>query len=191
MVDSSAYETLARSVRRLIDTTIRTEVRPAAVAAAIAEIDRVTDELSALLMPGSFGERTVDDGQPVAAGNAVIGIRNPSAPPLVLHHESDGSVWAEFNLGAAYEGPPGHVHGGVIALILDHVLGAPAHKPGRPAYTGTLTVRYHRATRLRTPLRAAAHIESVNGVKNFVVGTISDGDGPTVSAEGVFIHRRT
>lgn len=188
--DSSTYEMLAASVRRLIDATIRTEVPPEVVASAAAKIDSVTSELSAALMPGSFGERTVDDGQPVAAGNAVIGIRNPSAPPLVIHHNEDGSVWTEFTLGAAYEGPPGHVHGGVIALILDHVLGAPTHKPGRPAYTGTLTMRYHRATRLRRPLRSEARIESVDGLKKFVVGHISDADGPTVTAEGVFIHRR-
>ncbi|GAB3017375.1 thioesterase [Mycobacterium bourgelatii] len=189
-IDPSSYEALAVSVRRLIDATIRTEVPPEIAAAAAAKIDSVTNELSNALMPGSFGERTVDDGQPVAAGNAVIGVRNPSAPPLVIHHNDDGSVWTEFTLGAAYEGPPGHVHGGVIALILDHVLGAPTHKAGRPAYTGTLTLRYHRATRLRRPLRSEARIESVDGRKNFVMGNISDADGPTVTAEGVFIHRR-
>jgi len=104
---SPEYEALATSVRRLIDATIRTEVKPETVASAAAEIDRVTTQLSVALMPGSFGQRAIDDGQGPAAGNVVIGVRNPSAPPLVIHHESDGSVWTEFLLGAAYEGPPG------------------------------------------------------------------------------------
>ncbi|WP_246398052.1 PaaI family thioesterase [Mycobacterium vicinigordonae] len=198
MVDSFAsmtdslpvYESLAVSVRRLIDATIRTEVSHEVIAAARAKIDSVTSELSAELMPGTFGERRIDDGQGVASGNVVIGVRNPSAPPLVIHRESDGSVWTEFTLGAAFEGPMGHVHGGVSAMILDHVLGATAHQPGRPAYTGTLTLRYHRRTQLRQPLRADAWIESQQGVKTFAVGQISDGEGVTVSAEGVFIHPR-
>jgi acyl-coenzyme A thioesterase PaaI-like protein len=192
MADSTpGYEALAISVRRLIDATIRTETDPETVASAAAQIDRVTSQLSAALMPGSFGQRSVDDGQGPAAGNVVIGVRNPSAPPLVVHHESDGSVWTEFTLGASYEGPPGHVHGGVSAMILDHVLGATAHKPDRPAYTGTLTLRYHRPTPLQRALRADAWVESVQGAKTFAAGKVSDAGGTTVSAEGVFIHRRT
>jgi acyl-coenzyme A thioesterase PaaI-like protein len=191
MTDSSPiYEALANSVRRLIDATIRTEVGHDVIAAATAKIDSVTSELSAAVMPGSFGERAVDDGQGPASGNVVIGPRNPSAPPLLVHRESDGSVWTEFVLGAAYEGPPGHVHGGVSAMILDHVLGATAHKPGRPAYTGTLTLRYHRRTSLQRTLRAEAWVENTEGVKTFAAGQISDAAGVTVSAEGIFIHPR-
>ena len=88
MTDSlPIYESLAASVRRLIDATIRTEVGHDVIAAATAKIDSVTTELSAELMPGTFGEREVDDGQGIASGNVVIGVRNPSAPPLVVHHE--------------------------------------------------------------------------------------------------------
>lgn len=199
MVDSFAsmtdsmpvYEALAKSVRRLIDATIRTEVDPDVIAAATATIDSVTRELGAELMPGTFGQREIDDGQGIASGNVVIGVRNPSAPPLTIHHESDGSVWTEFTLGAAYEGPMGHVHGGVSALILDHVLGATAHRPGRPAYTGTLTLRYHQRAPLLEPLRADAWVDRAEGVKTFAVGQISGPAGVLVSAEGIFIHPRS
>lgn len=199
MVDSFAsmtdslpvYETLAASVRRLIDATIRTEVHHDVIADATARIDSVTAQLSTELMPGTFGQREIDDGQGIASGNVVIGVRNPSAPPLVVHHEDDGSVWTEFNLGAAFEGPIGHVHGGVSALILDHVLGATAHRPGKPAYTGTLTLRYHKPTPLRQPLRADAWVDRIEGVKTFAAGQISGEAGVMVSAEGIFIHPRS
>jgi acyl-coenzyme A thioesterase PaaI-like protein len=121
----------------------------------------------------------------------VIGSRNPVAPPLVIHEDADGAVYTEFELGAAYEGPPGHVHGGICAMILDHVLGATAHLPGKPAYTGTLTLRYLRGTPLGRPLRAEAHVDRIEGVKTFAVGHIADTEGITVQAEGVFIHPRT
>jgi acyl-coenzyme A thioesterase PaaI-like protein len=181
------YEPLAASVRTLIDVTIRTEADAATVLAARQLIDAASQKLSTAIMPGSFGLRTTADGQGSAWGNVVIGIRNPVAPPLVVHHEPDGQVWTEFVLGAAYEGPAGHVHGGVCALVLDHVLGATAHQPGRPAYTGTLTLRYVRGTRLG-PLRAQARVQRVEGVKTFAVGEITDQHGVTVEAEGVFIH---
>ena len=128
------------------------------------------------------------DGAPRAWGNVVIGLRNPVAPPLTIRHDIDGTVHTEFTLGAAYEGPPGHVHGGVCALILDHVLGATAHLPGKPAVTGTLTLRYLRGTPLGRPLRASAHVDRIEGAKTFAVGHIAGPDGVTVAAEGVFIY---
>lgn len=185
----ATYEPLAVSVRRLIDVCIRTEADHQTVLSALDKIDGATAELSRSLTPGSFGVQQATDGQTLAWGNVVIGARNPVAPPLVVHHEADGSVWSEFTLGAAYEGPPNHVHGGVCALILDHVLGATAHKPAKPAVTGTLTIRYLRGTPLG-PLRASAHVDRVDGAKTFSVGEISDSAGVTVRAEGVFLYPR-
>ena len=185
---ASVYGPMAESIRRLIDVSIRTQADPATVQAAKSKIDSAADELSTSLQPGPFGVQQTPDGQSIAWGNAVIGLRNPIAPPLVVNQEADGLVWSEFVLGAAYEGPPEHAHGGVCALILDHVLGAAAHRPGRPVYTGTLTLRYRRRTALGRPLRAQAHVERVEGVKAFVVGNLADDDGVTVEAEGIFIH---
>ena len=185
---ASVYGPMAESIRRLIDVSIRTQADPATVQAAKSKIDSAADELSTSLQPGPFGVQQTPDGQSIAWGNAVIGLRNPIAPPLVVNQEADGLVWSEFVLGAAYEGPPEHAHGGVCALILDHVLGAAAHRPGRPVYTGTLTLRYRRRTALGRPLRAQAHVERVEGVKAFVVGNLADYDGVTIEAEGIFIH---
>ena len=187
---SDAHERLTAAARRLIDATIRTEVSADAIAAATAKIEAATAQLSDSLMPGSFGVQATPDGRSIALGNVVIGLRNPVAPPLTIHHEADGTVHTEFELGAAYEGPPGHVHGGVCALILDHVLGATAHQPGKPAFTGTLTLRYVRGTRLDQPLRAQAQVSRTEGTKTFAAGSITDAEGVTVEAEGIFIHPR-
>jgi uncharacterized protein (TIGR00369 family) len=184
------YEPLAVAVRHLIDVTIRTEADSAAVRTATRLVDQARAQLGVALMPGSYGVRTTPDGRGGALGNVVTGTRNPVAPPLVVHHETDGRVWSDFILGAQYEGPAGHVHGGICALVLDHVLGATAHQPGRPAVTGTLTLRYVRGTRLG-PLRAEAWVERVDGAKTFAAGEISDQNGATVTAEGVFIHPKT
>jgi acyl-coenzyme A thioesterase PaaI-like protein len=180
------YEPLTRSVRRLIDATIRTETEDATVTSALALIDRATELLSTRLRPGSFGVRSMPDGQSIAWGNVAIGLRNPIAPPLVIHHDEGGQVHTDVELGAGYEGPPGHVHGGVCALILDHVLGATAHRPGKPAYTGTLTVRYLRPTPLGN-LHAEARAHRINGAKTYAAGYLCDRNGVTVEADAVLI----
>jgi acyl-coenzyme A thioesterase PaaI-like protein len=186
----TAHEALTASVRRLIDTTIRTRVDVRTIATVKDKIDWATEQLSASLMSRSFGVQQNSDGQSIASGNVVIGVRNPVAPPLTIHEDAERAVHTDFVLGAAYEGPPGMVHGGICALILDHVLGATAHLPGKPAYTGTLTLRYIRGTPLGQQLRAAAHVERMEGSKTFAVGHIADAEGVTVQAEGVFIHPR-
>jgi len=185
----SIYEPLTESVRALIDATIRTEVGADAVAAAKAEIDAATARLRSQQVDGSYGIRSTADGDQMPWGNVVIGVRNPVAPPLEILQGDDGGAFTDFHLGAAYEGPPGHVHGGVAALVLDHVLGAAASTPEKPRLTGTITLRYLRLTRLGD-LHAEARIARTDGVKTYAVGHLADDEGITVEAEGVFIRPR-
>ena len=131
---------------------------------------------------------TQSAGRPVVWSNAVIGLRNAIAPPLTIQHDDAASrCWSEFTLNGAYEGPPGWVHGGVCALVLDHVLGEAASSGlTKPLFTGTLTLRFVRGTPLGR-LHAEAAVERTEGVKSFVSGHLSDADGVTVEAEGIFI----
>jgi acyl-coenzyme A thioesterase PaaI-like protein len=185
----AVYEPLTQSVRELIDATIRTEVDAESVSEAKAAIDAATARLRSNQLDGAFGIRFGSDGDQMPWGNAVIGLRNPTAPPLKVEQAPDGSVSADFYLGAAYEGPPGHVHGGVAALILDHVLGEAASSAEKPRLTGTITMRYLRTTPLG-PLRVEARIDRTEGYKTYAVGHIADAEGHTVEAEGVFIQPR-
>lgn len=183
------YEPLTQSVRDLVDATIRTQADAETVAAVQADIDAAVARLRRTQIDGAFGVRRTTSGESMGWGNAVIGLRNASAPPLAIHREPDGRRWADFHLGAAYEGPPGHVHGGVSAMILDHVLGEAASPDQKPRFTGSITVRYLRATPLG-PLHTEAMITRTDGVKTFCAGYISDAEGITVEAEGVFITPR-
>lgn len=186
----STYEPLAQSVRELIDATIRSEVDAADVAAAKAHIDAATELLRAEQTDGPFGVRVTSDGERMPWGNPAIGIRNAIAPPLKLVRDEDGVVSTDFRLGAAYEGPPGHVHGGIVAMVLDHVLGeVAASDPETPRFTGTLTIRYLRATPLGD-LRAEGRITRTDGIKTFAVGHVCDAQGITAEADGVFILPR-
>ena len=90
-------------------------------------------------------------------------------------------------LGALYEGPPGCVHGGVLALLLDQVLGESAADGGSPGMTGTLTLRYVRPTPLGD-CSIEAWVDRVEGIKTIVKGEFRLDDGrTTVEVEGIFI----
>ncbi|MCV7285528.1 PaaI family thioesterase [Mycolicibacterium wolinskyi] len=187
----SLYEPLTQSVRHLIDVAIRSEADGEAVRQAHRLIDEAVELLSTRLHQGSYGLRHVVDGTPLVWGNVAMGLRNAIAPPLEVHKRPDGRVCADLFLGAPYEGPAGHVHGGMCALVLDHVLSATAHRDQSPAVTGTLIIRYVRPTTLGQ-LRAEAWTDRDEGSKTFAVGQITDSDGNvTVRAEGVFIRPNT
>ncbi len=179
------YAPLTEAVRELIDATIWTQADDDVVEEARTAIEAVTRSLREKTRPAGMSYLT--DGHPLPLGNAAIGLCNPIAPPMIVHHEDDGRCWSEFVLGSAYEGPPTLVHGGVSALLLDHILGEAASQGmTKPRFTGTITVKYLRGTPLG-PLRAEAFVDRTEGVKTFARGFISDAAGVTVEADGVFI----
>ncbi|OBJ76087.1 PaaI family thioesterase, partial [Mycobacterium colombiense] len=149
-------------------------------------IEAVTASLRQRTRPLGVSYRV--NGRPLPLGNAAIGVCNPIAPPIVVHHQGDRRCWSEFTLGSAYEGPPKLVHGGVSALVLDHMLGEAASEGlSKARFTGTITVKYLRGTPLG-PLRCEAWVDGKEGRKVFARGTISDAAGVTVEADGVFIE---
>jgi len=182
------YGPLTDAVRRLIDASLHTEADEGTVRDAQNGIEAVTEMLEREQRSRGATLRHEETGRPLAWANPAIGLRNAIAPPMVIHHEDDGlRCWSEFTLNAAYEGPPGWVHGGICALVLDHILGEAASEGlTQPKFTGTISLRYLRGTPLG-PLRAEAFIERTDGVKTFAKGCLKDAGGTTVEAEGVFI----
>lgn len=184
----SMYEPLTQSLRRLIDAGIRTGVDEETIRDARAAIDEVADKLEGTRFETTSTLRHAGTGRPLAWANPAVGLRNAIAPPMNIQHEADGTCWAEFDLGIAYEGPPGLVHGGICALVLDHLLGEAASDGlTKPKFTGTITLKYLRGTPLGT-LRAEAFVERTEGFKTYARGYLSDADGHTVEADGVFIQ---
>jgi len=183
----SRYEPLTEALRTLIDVGIHTEVDDAAVLLALDHLEQATALLEQRTRSARSTVRLADTGRPVAWANPAVGLRNAIAPPIHVQHAEDGSCWSEFDLGPAYEGPPGWVHGGICALILDHILGEVASEGlSLPKFTGTISLRYLRGTPLGR-LRAEAVVERSEGAKTYARGYLKDADGVTVEAEGVFI----
>ncbi|RYE77282.1 MAG: PaaI family thioesterase [Myxococcales bacterium] len=184
------YGGLADAVRRLCDASVRTTVDETTVTEVTAVLNAAADRLEADRLDGSFGVSITTSGHGRTYGNAVVGVRNPVAVPLTITQHAEGRATAEFRLGATYEGPPGLVHGGVTALILDQLCGEAAAAGGAPGMTGTLNIRYRKGTPLGD-CSAEAWIDRREGVKTFVKGVMRDNEGQdTVEAEGIFILPR-
>ena len=166
---------------------MRTGADEGTIVGATAAVQAVTESLRPLNEDGWQPLRHAETGRPLLFTNPAAGWRNPIAPPMVIHHDADGRCWSDFTLGAAYEGPPGMVHGGIAALVLDQLLGEAATSGlTKPKFTGTISLRYLRGTPLGA-LHAHAYVDRTDGHKTYARGVISDAQGPTVEAEGIFI----
>lgn len=186
----AVFGALARSTRALVEAQLLTGVEEDVAREVADEIDVLAARLRKQSRGGPLGIEVGEDGHTRAHGNAVIGLRNAVAPPLHVERTPDGKAWSRFHLGPQYEGPPGLVHGGVSALLLDQLCGEAAAAGGSPGMTGRLTLHYRRPTPLGH-LSGEAWIDHVDGYKTTVKGHLKDAEGnPTVEAEGLFILPR-
>jgi len=118
----------------------------------------------------------------------LVGPLNPLAPPISISFEGT-QVTGEVTFGAAYEGPPGCVHGGFLAAAFDEVLGLAQGMSGRPGMTARLTIQYRSPSPLHQRLRFVGDIDNVDGRKIFTRGELRvAADGRLCAeAEGLFI----
>lgn len=187
--NNKGVDAAVAAARRVIETLLHAGDNSAAEMSEVADrLNAVADHLED--HAPSVHERMVDmwAGEGVSRHDPVTGPENAIAPPLHLAGQDDGSIGGRVTLGMSYQGPPGCVHGGISALILDHTLGVANHWAGDSGMTGTLTLRYHRPTPLFEELTVTARQESVDGRKIRTVGTISAGGEVCVSADGLFIN---
>jgi hypothetical protein len=117
----------------------------------------------------------------------VVGPLNAIAPPLAFTFDGE-RLSGTGTLASPYTGPPGAVHGGVVALVFDELLGAVNACLGLGAYTGTLTIRYERITPIEQEIAFESWVDRTEGRKVFTKGTISAAGAVTARAEGVFIR---
>lgn len=178
------------AARRVIESLLHagdnSSAEMAEVAARLTSVADYLDEHAP-----AVEDRMVDmwAGEGVTRHDPVTGPENAIASPLPLAGQEDGSIEGVTTLGMAYQGPPGCVHGGVSALLLDHTLGVANHWAGSSGMTAELTLRYHRLTPLFEPLTVRGSQVSVDGRKIRTSGTISDSEGCCVSAEGLFVAK--
>jgi acyl-coenzyme A thioesterase PaaI-like protein len=120
----------------------------------------------------------------------IVGEASPLSPRLDWEVMPDAGIEARGVFGAAYEGPPGFVHGGWVACAFDEVLGIANIASGNPGMTARLTVQYRKPTPLFRELRFRAWLERVEGRRIISRAEVYSGDTLTAEADGLFVQPR-
>lgn len=158
-------------------------------------LEEITGQLDAIAERLEHSAPALEDrmrdmwaGEGVTRHDPVTGPDNVIAPPLTLYGRADGWVSGTVVLGLLQQGPPGYVHGGISALLLDHTLGVANHWGGPTGMTARLTMEYRRPTPLHEPLEVRGRQTGVDGRKIFTEGEIRAADGQLcVRADGLFV----
>jgi uncharacterized protein (TIGR00369 family) len=184
---------LGSALRELVDAAVRTEV-PVEELSATADAARQLASRLRAETRGLHDIASVDDPEIGERWySPVYGPGNPVAPPLVATDSTDGRATGRVTLGKSHEGPPGLVHGGVVATLLDHVLARAVRAAGRGGLTATLTVTYRRPVQLGVPLVATAEMDTADGRRTTAHARLvaEDDPGTTLAeAEGLFVALR-
>jgi acyl-coenzyme A thioesterase PaaI-like protein len=164
--------------------------------AAFAEMADELEAMVATLRGFEHGRRYEQFAEASTAGagppnghaeySPLIGRANPIAP-LMTFTIDPPRVRAEVTFGSAYEGPPGSVHGGLVAAAFDEVMGAAQAITGSPGMTGSLTINYRSPTPLHESLVYEAWTDRIEGRKIFVDATLHAGERLCAEATGLFI----
>lgn len=176
----AARDRLGASVRELLDSIVRSAASVDVLTRAADDIDAVT----ALLDESAAPRRPHDN--PFHPMSLVGGSAHPASPQLRFQPIENG-VTATVRLGPVFEGGPTLAHGGVLALIFDHSMGAAVYLSGHAAMTRTIEVTYAAPTPLEKELTVRAEVARTEGRQVHVVASIADGDTVTATAEAVFI----
>lgn len=194
--DSDRFVTPARvrlteAVRHLVDAVLTAE------AATETELGDAADTAERLARDlhrrNALGDRLTGKRTRVELSHddylprsPLVGEVSPMAPPIAYEYR-DGRLFGHGVFHAAYEGPPGYVHGGWIALAFDEMLGMTNIASGHPGMTGRLSVRYRRPTPLHTEISFESWTEQVDGRRIITRGTLAAGNTVTAEAEGLFV----
>lgn len=109
---------------------------------------------------------------------------------MVRYYQSpDGTVWAKILSGDLAQGPPGHVHGGGQAALMDESMGGAAWLSGYPVVAANLDITFTRMLPIGEPALIRAEITSVEGRKVHTRAVLTDpaGEREFSRGKGLFI----
>lgn len=168
-------DALSLHVRTLLE-----EVRTAPP--RVRELSRDRLEEFTLTIP-TFEE--IGEGQ-LFSDSIVAGAANPMGLAAILWRDGDVACM-QVTLGKAFEGAPGRAHGGVVAALLDEVMGLMNVIHGAMAYTAQLDITYRAPTPVGAPIVARAWLAQQDNRKQYVEATLHADELLVASAKALFI----
>lgn len=124
--------------------------------------------------------------QPNSRDCFVCGVENPVGLHLDFYENDKGEVIVDYVIPESYNGYPGVAHGGIVASIVDEVLGRVhmGNDPNNPRFmfTAKLTVRYRKPVPVGKPIRVIGRAKTSKAHSASSVAQVFDEDG-TLLAE--------
>lgn len=204
---------LAAAMREVMDLLVSTTATTKDLAGAADDLEALADLLRTFPMGQTYqgfsesalsGATVSELGEPAPSGDGdtdgdprqtwyaffdhspIIGLANPLSPPMSMQYSPE-RITAQVTFGAAFEGPPGCVHGGYIAAVFDELLGSAQSLSGTSGMTANLSVDYRRPTPLKTPIEMEAWLERRDGRKIYAKGVMHANGELTAEATGLFV----
>ena len=188
--------------RRLIRAVRTLDADVAVATGAAARIGEVADSLEPYVhagpvsqgsLRGNLNPLQLRDLGPSAffSYSPAVGHLNPVAPDIeveVVAGDPHAEVVATSTLRAPHAGPPNIVHGGVIALLFDDIMGSALVANECGAMTGTLEVRYLRPTPIGVPTTWRGGIGAIDGRKVSAWAEVHVAGECTARATGLFVR---
>ena len=146
----------AGAIRRLSSLLLSLEHAHPTVDAIIAQIGHWEAELNTAVPPDSTPRIGADDdgSRRVYLDHATdIGAFNPCFPEYQFDHLDGETASGRVSFPVVYEGPPGLVHGGFLAVFFDCVMQHQNCVAGLSGKTRSLQVTFRRPTPVLTALR--------------------------------------
>ncbi len=146
----------AGALRRLTGLLLSLEHEHPAVDGMIAQIGEWERELAALA-PADFtpriGPQSTEDQRVYLDHAFDVGKYNPCFPEYTFDHLDADTASGRVTFPVVYEGPPGLVNGGLLAVFFDCVTQHQSCASGRTGKTRSLTVRFRRPTPVMVELK--------------------------------------
>lgn len=121
------------------------------------------------------------------------GDQQPNGLHLRVFAAQDVAVTAEFEVGPAHQGAPGLIHGGLLTLAFDEVMGSLQWLLRIPAVTGRLETDFIRPVPVGHTVHLSARCVGVDGRKLYhrAEGRLDGPDGQLVArASALFVEVR-
>ena len=118
-------------------------------------------------------------------------VANPSGESVRIAYfrgPAAGRLYARAWFGRETQGPPGYVHGGAMAAVLDEAMGGAAWMNGHPSVAAKISVSFIEMLKLETETTVEAWVERTEGRKIYLRAKLLNPTATMVAeADGLFI----
>jgi acyl-coenzyme A thioesterase PaaI-like protein len=121
-------------------------------------------------------------------------VANPSGESVRIAYfrgPEAGVLYAKAWFGRETQGPPGHVHGGAMAAVLDEAMGGACWMNGHRTVAAQISVSFIAMLKLETETMVESRVERTDGRKVYVRARLfGAGATPIAEADGLFVVLR-